>query len=243
LEDRVLNPQVPFSECVVLCVEDDDATAYLFQCALVESGTRVHVFRVRDGEEAISFLIREGLYCDAPIPDLVELDIGLPKKTGFDVLESIRSEERLKDVAVVMLTTSTSLRDRQKALRLGAKGFFVKSSDWHEIIATGRSVCDLALKQASDRYRVVDRNAQHVDYYLGVLGIRVSEGTCRLLAKVGNAWQELGPDRGLPIAVPSTPSELLAAREDLIALMAWQYEHEHPWNDLRETLKVGWRPP
>jgi DNA-binding response OmpR family regulator len=243
LEDRVLNPQVPYLECLVLYVEDDDATAYLFQRALVESGTRVHVFRVRDGEEATAFLIRDGLYRDAPIPDLVVLDIGLPKKTGFDVLESIRSEERLKDVAVVMLTASTSHRDRQKALRLGAREFFVKSSDWHEIIATGRSVCDLALKRASDRYRVVDRNAHHVDYYLSVLGIRVSKSTCRLLAKVGNAWQELGPDRSLPVSVPSTPTELLAARDDLVALMAWQYEHERPWTDLRETLKVGWRPP
>jgi chemotaxis family two-component system response regulator Rcp1 len=243
LEDRVLNPQIPFPECVVLHVEDDDATAYLFQRALVESGTRVHIFRGRDGEEAISFLVRHGLYSDAPIPDLVVLDIGLPKKTGFDVLEAIRSEERLKDVAVVMLTASTSLRDRQKALRLGARDFFVKSGVWHEIIATGESVCALALNRASERYRVVDRNAQHVDYYLGVLGIRASESTCRLVARVGNAWQELGPNRSLPIAVPSTPAELRAARDDLVALIAWQYEHEHAWTDLRETLKAGWHPP
>jgi DNA-binding response OmpR family regulator len=242
LKDRVLNPQVPFPESIVLYVEDDDATAYLFQRALVESGTRVHVFRVRDGEEAISFLIRDGLYRDAPIPDLVVLDIGLPKRTGY-FLESIRSEEHLKDVAVVMLTASDSLHDRQKALRLGARDFFVKSSDWHEIIATGKSVCDLASKRASDRYRVEDRNAQHVDYYLGVLGIRVTKSTCRLLAKVGNGWQELGPDRSLPIALPSTPSEVLVARDDLVALMAWQYEHEHPSTDLRATLTRGWRPP
>ena len=67
MEDRILNPQVPFPECVVLYVEDDDATAYLFHRALVESGTRVHVFRVRDGEEAIAFLIRDRLYHDAPL--------------------------------------------------------------------------------------------------------------------------------------------------------------------------------
>jgi CheY-like chemotaxis protein len=243
LEDRILNPQVPFPECVVLYVEDDDATAYLFHRALVETGTRVHVFRVRDGEEAILFLIRDGRYHDAPLPDLVVLDIGLPKKTGFDVLESIRSEERLKDVAVVMLTASTSFGDREMALSLGAREFFVKSSDWHEIVATGKSVCNLALKRASDRYRVVDWNAKHVDYYLGVLGIRVSESACRLIARVGNGWQELGPDRILPIGVPSTPAELLAAKDDLVVLMAWQYEHEHPWTDLRKTLKVGWRPP
>jgi len=243
LEDRILNPQVPFPECVVLYVEDDDATAYLFHRALVESGTRVHVFRFRDGEEAISFLIRHGHYHDAPFPDLVVLDIGLPKKTGLDVLKSIRSEERLKDVAVVMLTTSTSIGDRERALSLGARDFFVKSSDWHEIIATGKSVCDLALKRASDRYRVVDRNAQHVDYYLGVLGIRVGESACRLIAKVDNGWQEFGPDRSLPIAVPSTPTDLMAVRDDLVALMAWQYEHEHPWTDLREVLRQGWRPP
>ena len=243
MEDRILNPQVPFPECVVLYVEDDDATAYLFHRALVESGTRVHVFRVRDGEEAISFLIRDGLYHDAPIPDLVVLDLGLPKKTGFDVLKSIRSEAHLKNIAVVMLTSSNNHGVREMALSLGASDFFVKSSDWHEIVATGKSVCNLALKRASDRYRVVDRNAKHVDYYLGVLGIRVSENACRLIARVGSNWQELGPARSLPIGVPSTPTELLAARDDLVALMAWQYEHEHPWTDLRETLKVGWRPP
>ena len=243
MEDRILNPQVPFPECVVLYAEDDDATAYLFHRALVESGARAHVFRVRDGEEAISFLIRDGHYRDAPVPDLVVLDIGLPKKTGFDVLKSIRSKTHLKNIAVVMLTASTSLGDRELALSLGAKDFFVKSSDWHEIVATGKSVCDLALKRASDRYRVVDRDAKHVDYYLGVLGIRVSESACHLIAKVGNGWQQLGPDRSLPIGVPSATAELLAARDDLVALMAWQYEHEHPSTDLRETLRVGWRPP
>lgn len=243
MEDRILNPQVPFPECVVLYVEDDDATAYLFHRALVENGTRVHVFRVRNGEEAISFLIRDGLYHDAPLPDLVVLDLGLPKKTGFDVLKSIRSEPHLKNIAVVVLTASNHLGIREMALSLGARDFLVKSSDWHEIVTTAKSVCSLALKRASDRYRVVDRNAKHVEYYFGVLGIRVSESACRLIAKVDNGWQELGPDRRLPILVPSTRTELLAARDDLVALMAWQYEHERPWTDLRETLRVGWRPP
>lgn len=238
MEDRILNPQVSFPECVVLYVEDDDATAYMFHRALVESGTRVHVFRVRDGEEAIALLTRDGRYHDAPLPDLVVLDIGLPKKTGFDVLKSIRSEAHLKNIAVVMLRPSTSFGDRELAVSLGARDFFVKSSDWHEIVATDKSICNLGLKRASDKYRVVDRNAGHVDYYFGVLGIRVSESACRLIAKVGNGWQELGPDRQLPIGVPSTSTELLAAKDDLVALMAWQYEDEHFWTDLRESLKA-----
>jgi CheY-like chemotaxis protein len=243
VEDRVLNPQVPFPECIVLYVEDDNATAYLFQHALMESGTRVHVFRVRDGEEAISFLTRDESFPGAPVPDLVVLDIGLPKVTGFEVLEAIRSREYLKDVAVVMLTTSTSAEDRQRALMLGAKDFFSKSSDWKEIVATGKSICELASRRASARYRIVEPNAQHVDYYLGVLGIRVAANACRLLGKVGSGWHELGPSRSLPITVPSTPFDLVAFGEDLIALMAWQYEHEHPSTDLRKMLRVGWQPP
>ncbi len=243
MEDRVLNPQVPFPECVVLYVEDDNATAYLFQRALVETGIRVHVFRVRDGEEAISFLSRDGHFLDAPVPDLVVLDIGLPKISGFGVLEAIRSREYLKDVAVVMLSTSTSSVDRQRALTLGATDFFHKSSDWSKLIAMGKAICGLAAKRASVRYRIVEPNSRHIEYYLGVLGIRVTENTCHLLARVNNAWQELGPSRHLPVRVPSSPSELLASGDDLIALVAWQYEHEHPSTDLREKLNMGWRPP
>lgn len=243
MEDRVLNPQVRFPECIVLYVEDDDATAYLFQRALVQTGTRVHVFRVRDGEEGISFLFHEGLYHEAPIPDLVVLDIALPKMTGLDVLAAIRSKEHLKYVPVVVLTSSASPAERQRALDLGANEFYLKGPDWRDIIATGKSVCDIALRRASAKHRVVDLNARHVDYHLSVLGVRVSENVCRLIAKLGNEWQELGDPRRLPVTIPSTPSELVAVGEDLVALIAYQYEHEHPSTDLREMLKQGWRYP
>jgi CheY-like chemotaxis protein len=83
LEDLVLNPLGPSRECIVLYVEDDDVTGYLFQHALTHTGTHLHLFRVSNGEEALSFLFRQGPYCEAPLPDLVILDINMPKKTDL----------------------------------------------------------------------------------------------------------------------------------------------------------------
>jgi two-component system, chemotaxis family, response regulator Rcp1 len=117
---------------VLLHVEDDDATAYLFHLALHECNVNVDVFRSCDGENAISFLTRQGIFEHAPVPDLVVLDLNLPKKHGHDVLADIRKQSALQNLPVIMLTSSRLAADRERSLSLGANEHLVKPSTVEE---------------------------------------------------------------------------------------------------------------
>jgi CheY-like chemotaxis protein len=133
----------PLRDCVILYVEDDDATAYLFQLALNESGRYPNVFRVTDGEQALSFLHRTGSYEEAPRPDLVLLDLNLPKKSGFDVLFEIRRSETLRGLLVVVFSSSTLPYDREKAINLGTDKYLTKQGDLESFTAAVRSLCEM----------------------------------------------------------------------------------------------------
>lgn len=87
----------------MLHVEDNEAEAYLFRSALFEYQIDVAVFRVCDGHAAVEFLTRKGIYTNAPIPDLVVLDLNLPKKNGRDVLRELRQESALQHLPDVDL--------------------------------------------------------------------------------------------------------------------------------------------
>lgn len=115
----------------VLLAEDNPAEAYLTEQAFkeLEHASARQLHHVKDGEEALKFLRREGDYADAPRPDLVLLDINMPRKTGFDVLKSIRSDETLRALPVLMLTTSSSDNDIETAYREHANCYLTKPSD------------------------------------------------------------------------------------------------------------------
>jgi chemotaxis family two-component system response regulator Rcp1 len=117
-------------ECLLLYVEDDDATAYLFQMALERSGIPPRFFRVTDGEEAIAFLLQRGSYTRAPRPDLVVLDLNLPKKSGFEVLKEMKSNPQLLNISVVVFSSSVRDEDRRKAMGLGAEQYLHKGMDF-----------------------------------------------------------------------------------------------------------------
>jgi two-component system, chemotaxis family, response regulator Rcp1 len=95
----------------ILLVEDNPGDVRLTQEALRESRILNELSVVGDGAAAIAFLEREGSYADAPVPDLILLDLNLPKLSGREVLERIKSHEQWKVIPVVMLTTSDSERD------------------------------------------------------------------------------------------------------------------------------------
>jgi two-component system, chemotaxis family, response regulator Rcp1 len=102
---------------VLLHVEDDDATAYLFRLALRQVNADVDVFRTCDGQDAIWFLTRNGVFDKAPHPDIIVLDLHLPKKNGHDVLSEIRQQSACRHVPVIMLTSSRrTTRPREGAL-------------------------------------------------------------------------------------------------------------------------------
>ncbi|GAB5440239.1 MAG: response regulator [Fuerstiella sp.] len=109
-----------------LVVEDDDDHAALIQRNLRKTSPDSLVSRVRDGEEALQFLRRQSPYEDSPRPDLILLDMKLPGVNGLQVLENIKADDDLCSIPVVMLTTSATRDDRQKAYRLHANSYLVK---------------------------------------------------------------------------------------------------------------------
>jgi len=127
----------------VLLVEDNsadvDLTIIAFRDAIVHS--RISV--VKDGEEAIAFLKHTGSYAQAPSPDLVLLDLNLPKVNGFEVLEEMKADPDLKTVPVIVMSGSDREEDQSRAYRLQAAAYLVKPPDKDKYFAAVRSVKEL----------------------------------------------------------------------------------------------------
>jgi two-component system, chemotaxis family, response regulator Rcp1 len=113
----------------ILLVEDNEADIYLTREILNESGFSHHLYFAMDGSEAISFLRREGAYKSSPCPDVILLDLNLPKKNGFDVLAEVKADPALKDIPVIILSTSELEDDVLSAYSLHADGYLFKPID------------------------------------------------------------------------------------------------------------------
>lgn len=126
----------------VLLVEDNPGDVRLVSEALKNGsgGCRLHV--VSDGKEALGFLSRLGEYSEAPRPDLVLLDLKIPKKSGLEVLESIKGDPGLKRIPVVVLTSSEAEEDIRRAYDLNANCYVSKRLELQEYFAAVRSVRD-----------------------------------------------------------------------------------------------------
>jgi CheY-like chemotaxis protein len=110
----------------ILLVEDSQGDVRLIREALREicGGHVLHV--VNDGVEALAFLHRTGAYVSAPRPDLILLDLNLPRKNGREVLNDIKADPQLRDIPVIVLTISTAEEDIQTAYRLRANCYVIK---------------------------------------------------------------------------------------------------------------------
>src|SRR5690349_20340134 len=102
----------------ILLVEDNPGDARLTREALTHSKVRNRLHHARDGEEAMAFLRREGKFADAPAPDLVLLDLNLPRRDGREVLEDIKGDAQLMHIPVVVLTSSQADEDILRSYRL-----------------------------------------------------------------------------------------------------------------------------
>jgi CheY-like chemotaxis protein len=124
----------------ILLVEDNPGDARLAIEALREAkvGNRLNV--VQDGVEAVAFLRREGRHADAPRPDLVLLDLNLPKKDGREVLAEIKADADLKRIPVVVLTTSKAEQDILKMYELHANCYITKPVDLDQFMNVVRSI-------------------------------------------------------------------------------------------------------
>ena len=124
----------------ILLVEDNPGDVRLTEETLKESALTHRLSTARDGVEAISFLRQEGIHRDAPRPDLILLDLNLPRKDGREVLAEIKSDRRLKLIPVVVLTTSDAEQDVLRSYDLHANCYITKPVDLDEFIDTVKAV-------------------------------------------------------------------------------------------------------
>ena len=129
----------------ILLVEDNPGDIRLTQEVLNEGKVHNSLSIVENGVQAISFLRKENEYLDAPTPDLILLDLNLPKKDGREVLLDIKNDLELKKIPVVVLTTSQSEEDILKVYDLNANCYISKPVDFGEFIDVVKSIEDFWL--------------------------------------------------------------------------------------------------
>ena len=126
----------------ILLVEDNPGDVRLMKEALKELRIPSHLHLAEDGVQALAFLRRKGGHGGAPRPDLILLDLNLPKKDGRETLVEIKQEESLKRIPVVILTTSTAEKDILKTYDLHANCYINKPVDFDQFINVVRSIED-----------------------------------------------------------------------------------------------------
>jgi len=124
----------------ILLVEDNPGDVRLIVEAFKENKLRNKLDVVEDGVEALAFLSREDKYADAPRPDLILLDLNLPKKDGREVLAEIKADENLRRIPVVILTTSKAEEDILKAYDLNANCYITKPVGLDQFIKVVKSI-------------------------------------------------------------------------------------------------------
>lgn len=124
----------------VLLVEDNPMDVIVTKEALQEGKVKNRLNVVEDGEEAMDFLLRRGRFVDAPRPDVILLDLNLPKKDGREVLAEIKQHPSFLQIPVVVLTTSKAEEDILKSYQLHANCFITKPVDLDQFISVIRSI-------------------------------------------------------------------------------------------------------
>jgi two-component system, chemotaxis family, response regulator Rcp1 len=124
----------------ILLVEDNRGDIRLTEEIFQECGVLTHLSVARDGEEAMACLRREGRYAGTPRPDLILLDLNLPKKDGHEVLAELKADPGLRRIPVVVLTTSSADRDIIKSYDLHANCYLIKPAQLDEFIAIVQSI-------------------------------------------------------------------------------------------------------
>ena len=127
----------------ILLVEDNPADAYLTILALQDHEIFQDIRVVEHGEQALSFLRKEGEYRDAFRPDLIVLDLNLPRMDGFSLLSIVKSDPAFRTIPVVILSTSNTERDLTQAYHLGAAYYFVKPNDLQGCLRFGHTLAEV----------------------------------------------------------------------------------------------------
>lgn len=128
---RATRPHPPL--CEVLLVEDNVADARLVELALAQASSRITVRRVADGAEALDFVYHRGAHASSPRPDVIFLDLNLPKIDGREVLERIKQDLHLAAIPVIIFSTSDSPNDINGSYQAGANSYVVKRNNLDEM--------------------------------------------------------------------------------------------------------------
>ena len=126
-----LSDTIPFN---ILLVEDNPGDARLAREALNENNINHFLYHVEDGLQALDFLHKKGVHHSSPRPDLILLDLNLPKINGHQVLAEIKSDESLRKIPVVILSISQSEKDIERSYELNANCYVTKPLDINEFI-------------------------------------------------------------------------------------------------------------
>ena len=129
----------------ILLIEDNSGDVRLAQEALKESKVKNRLHIVNDGMAAIDFLFKRNDYKDAPRPDLIILDLNIPKKRGHEVLAEVKADEDLKRIPVIILTISKAEEDILKTYNLHANCYITKPLDFDKFIEVVKSIEDFWL--------------------------------------------------------------------------------------------------
>lgn len=124
----------------ILLVEDNPADIRLAKEALKDGRVMNNLSVATDGLEALNFLRQTGRYSDSPVPDLILLDLNLPKKSGLEVLQAIKADHSLKRIPVVILTTSKAEEDIVKSYNLSANCFITKPIDLKQFLEVIKTI-------------------------------------------------------------------------------------------------------
>ena len=124
----------------ILLVEDDPGDVLITREAFADNKVRNHLSVVSDGEAAMAFLRREGEFASAPRPDLILLDLNLPRKAGHEVLAEVKSDADLQRIPVVILTTSDAEEDILRSYDLHANAYVTKPVDFDRFLDVVRQV-------------------------------------------------------------------------------------------------------
>ena len=138
-------------QAVILLVEDRQDDVTLIERAFSKAGVRNPFFVVRDGEEALAYLHGTGKYFNRdefPLPDIMLLDLKMPRMDGFEVLEEIRKDKNFAALRIIVLTSSEELHDVNRAYDLGANSFLVKPLEFENFTAMMRTLSAFWLRQS-----------------------------------------------------------------------------------------------
>lgn len=140
LHQRLETEESTRKTVLALLVEDNRADVLIVEEAISTCRLPIQLHVVRDGEKAVQFFERVENDSQTPCPQLLILDLNLPRLNGHEVLQRLRNSPKCNDVPVLVLTSSNSAKDRKEAARLGANYYFLKPGSYDELLKIGEAL-------------------------------------------------------------------------------------------------------